>query len=268
MPNHENDLPRGHHCEPSSVQEGVPSRSAARGSFGIIRGRVFAGLLFMLPFVITAWIVYWLYSFIENFAIGPAARLIVRAAEGRADVVLPPWFVNYVAPLIGVVAVLTLLYLLGFFARIRADRLLDAVLLRVPIITTIHRAVRQVFATLRGSRELSRFRRAVLVAFPHPGTKVPAFVTASCRDETTQKTILCVYVPTTPVPTSGYVLLVPEEEVTDLGWDLEQTIQTVVSFGITAPSQVRYHPGLTDAAGSTDASPQTPRPAVNGEEVL
>lgn len=207
-----------------------------------LRQRMLAGLLFVLPFVVTAWIVYWLYSFLENLLIGPTARLVVQLIERRADVGLPFWFVNYVAPLIGVAAVLVLVYFLGFFARVRADRILDAILLRVPIITSIHKAVSQVFATLRGSNELSRFRRAVLVAFPHPGMRVPGFVTASCRDAVTKKTILCVYVPTTPIPTSGYVLLVPEDEVTELNWNLEQTVQAVVSFGITAPAEVSYHP--------------------------
>lgn len=223
-----------------------------------LRQRMLAGLLFALPFVVTAWIVYWLYSFLESFLIGPTARLVVQLIERRADVALPAWFVHYVAPLIGVAGVLMLLYFLGFFARVRADRILDAILLRVPIITSIHKAVSQAFATFRGSNESGRFRRAVLVASPHPGMRVPAFVTASCRDEVTQKTILCVYVPTTPIPTSGCVLLVPEEEVTDLNWDLEQTIQTVVSFGFTAPSQVSYHrqtpDGESEIAGAARPS--------------
>lgn len=227
-----------------------------------LRRRMLAGLLFVLPFVVTAWIVYWLYSFLENLVIGPAARLVVQLIERRADVGLPFWFVNYVAPLIGVVAVLVLLYVLGFFARVRADRILDAILLRVPIITSIHKAVSQAFATFRGSNELSRFRRAVLVAFPHPGMRVPGFVTASCRDKLTQKTILCVYVPTTPIPTSGYVLLVPEEEVTELNWDLEQTLQAVVSFGITAPAEVSYQRSAAPDEGTrslpTDQGPVAP----------
>ncbi len=208
--------------------------------FGGLRRQLLAGLLLVLPFVITAWIVYWLYSFVDRFVIAPAAGLVIRLVERRYDAAPPAWFVDYAAPPIGILAVLVLLYGLGFFARARVDRLLDAVLLRVPVITSIHRAVSRVFSTLRGTAGPSRFQRAVLVEFPHPGMKVPAFVTASCRDEVSGQTILCVYVPTTPVPTSGYVLLVPEEEVIPLDWSLEQTIQAVVSFGMTAPDRIRY----------------------------
>lgn len=207
-----------------------------------LRSRVLAGLLLVLPFVITAWIVLWLYTLLEDYGIRPIARLVVRLVEGRTNGELPWWFANLAAPLIGIIGVLGILYFLGLVARSRTARLLDALLLHVPIVTSIHKAVRQVFGAIGGSGELTKFQRVVLVEFPHPGMRVPGFVTASCRDQTTDKTILCVYVPTTPVPTSGYVLLVPEEHVTDLDWPLEETIQAVVSFGITAPATVRYYP--------------------------
>jgi uncharacterized membrane protein len=76
---------------------------------------------------------------------------------------------------------------------------------------------------------------------------LPAFVTASCRDVETQKTLLCVYVPTTPVPTTGFFLIVPEEEVTELNWSSEQTLEAIMSGGLAAPPEVSYF--TTRAAG-------------------
>lgn len=230
-----------HELPPSETEH----PSALRALWCRLRGRILAGLLLVLPFVITAWLVIWIYTFVADFAIRPTARLVVAVVQGQADAELPAWFVDVVAPLIGVFVVLGLLYFFGFLARLKADRILDLILLRVPLVTSIHKAVRQLFAALSGSGELTRFQRVVLVEFPHPGIRVPAFVTATCRDESTGKTILCVYVPTTPIPTSGYMLLVPEDKVTDLDWSLEQTIQAVVSFGITAPERVRYHESLS-----------------------
>jgi uncharacterized membrane protein len=206
-----------------------------------IRRRVVTGLLVALPFIVTFWIVYWLYSVLEAYLIAPAARLVILLAEGRQNSTpLPPWFADYVAPILGILSVVLLLYLLGYVASWRLFALIDKLLLRVPVVTVIHTTVMRVFRSLSGQHELSRFKRVVLVAFPHPGMRVPAFVTSSCRDVKTQRTILCVYVPTTPIPTSGYMLLVPEEEVTDLDWELDETIQAVVSFGLTAPPIVRY----------------------------
>lgn len=240
--------------------DGTPGRPTfTRGTWSRLRGRMLAGLLLILPFVVTAWLVIWLYTFVGNFAIRPMARLVVMLVEGRTSVELPPWFVNGAAPVIGVLGVLGLLYFLGLVARTKTGRLLDAVLLRLPIITSIHKAVRQLFAALSGSGELKRFKRVVLVEFPHPGIRVPGFVTATCQDEPTKKTILCVYVPTTPIPTSGYMLLVPEESVTELNWPLEQTIQTIVSFGITAPESVRYFADRAPPSPLPDAPPPTPR---------
>jgi uncharacterized membrane protein len=219
-----------------------------------------AGLLMVLPFVVTGWIVVWLYRFFETAAIRPTARLVVTIVEGQTGAALPPWFTHFVAPLIGVLGVLGSLYFLGFIARSRAEHALDALLLRVPVVTSVHKAVRQLFGALSGSNELKRFERVVLVEFPHPGMRVPAFVTAYCRDTSTGKTILCVYVPTTPMPTSGYMILVPEEKVTDLDWPVDQTVQAVVSFGITAPDKVRYYVDGGPARDLSGTGPDSPPP--------
>ncbi|MCH8226052.1 MAG: DUF502 domain-containing protein [Chloroflexi bacterium] len=118
----------------------------------------------------------------------------------------------------------------------------------------IYGAASRMFQSLGGTGDMSRFKRVVLVSFPHLGMRVPAFVTSSCRDLSTGRTILCVYVPTTPIPTSGYMLLVPEEDVTDLDWSLEETIQAVVSFGLTAPDEVRYYPTEGQATPRVEAA--------------
>jgi uncharacterized membrane protein len=111
---------------------------------------------------------------------------------------------------------------------------------RVPIFSQIYNPVQQIFQSLEKGPEQQKPMRMVLVTFPHPGVKLPAFVTGTCRDVQTQRTVLCVYVPTTPVPTSGFFLLVPEEEVTELNWNTEQTLQAVMSGGLACPRDVSY----------------------------
>ena len=110
----------------------------------------------------------------------------------------------------------------------------------VPGVSTVYNAVQQVFQTLNRKGGQQRPQRAVLVPFPHPGMKAPAFVTSTCRDARTQKALLCVYVPTTPVPTSGYFLIVPEDETTELDWSPDQALQAIISGGLTAPPEVSY----------------------------
>jgi len=229
-----------------------------QGFLARLRGRIIAGLLLALPFVVTGWIVYWLYQTFDDYVMAPMARLVVRFAEGSA-VAVPAWFTTYVAPVVGLVTVGLFLYVLGFFAHSRLAHLVDSFVYRVPLVTSIYRAVSRMFQSLGGTSEVSRFKRVVLVSFTHLGMRAPAFVTSTCQDEATGKTILCVYVPTTPIPTSGYMLMVPEEEVTELKWTMEETIQAVVSFGLSAPRQVQYFPLAEPAArlgkpGEADAA--------------
>jgi uncharacterized membrane protein len=178
---------------------------------------------------------------VESYVIDPLAQLVLWKVQGRQpETELPVWFEHYAAPLIALLIVLLLLYGLGFFVRSRLRRAIDWVLLRLPMISIVYNGVRQVVQALEKQPGRQRPQRAVLVAFPHPGMRVPAFVTGTCRDVETQKVILCVYVPTTPVPTSGFFLLVPEDEVTELNWTPEQTLQAIISAGLTAPPEVVY----------------------------
>jgi uncharacterized membrane protein len=212
---------------PPEISNPQPDSTPAiiRSAWHHVRGRILGGLLLVLPILITLWVIYWLYSALEKYVIDPLAHLVLwKVRGGQPDTELPFWFETYVAPLIGISVVLVLLYCLGFFVNSRLRRVIDWVLLRVPVISVVYNAVRQVFQSLDKQRGQQRPQRVVLVAFPHPGMRVPAFVTATCRDIETQKVLLCVYVPTTPVPTSGYFLLVPEEEVTELDWSPEQTL--------------------------------------------
>src|SRR5262249_53543730 len=149
-------------------------------------------------------------------------------------------FEMYAAPVIAIILALVLLYGLGFLVRSRVRRGIDWVLLRVPLISIVYNGVRNVFQSLERQRGQQRLQRAVLVTFPHPGMKAPAFVTATSRDMHTQKALLCVFVPTSPMPASGFLLLVPEEEVTELNWTPEQTLQAILSLGLTALPEVCY----------------------------
>jgi uncharacterized membrane protein len=217
------------------------------------------------PVLITFWVVYWLYSTLERYAIDPLARLVLwKVRGGQADAELPSWFEAYAAPLIGVLIALLLLYGLGFFVHSRLRRVIDWILLRLPVVSVVYNGVRKVIQALERQPGQNRPQRVVLVAFPHPGMRVPAFVTGSCRDVATGKVILCVYVPTTPVPTSGYFLMVPEDEVTELSWSPEQAVQAIVSAGLTAPPEVRYFkagpsPVVDPAAPRADGPPPLPR---------
>jgi uncharacterized membrane protein len=234
-----------------------PAPSAARRVWHGVRARILGGLLLVLPILITLWVIHWLYSVLESYVIDPLAQLVLwQVRQHQPQTELPFWFEKYGAPLIALLLALLLLYFLGFFVRSRLRRAVDWVLLRLPVVSVVYNGVRKVIQTLESQPGKQRPQRVVLVAFPHPGMRVPAFVTGTCRDAETHKVILCVYVPTTPVPTSGYFLLVPEDEVTELDWTPEQSLQAIISAGLTAPPQVRYFKAGT--APEVDPAPRPP----------
>jgi len=228
------------------------------------KGRMIGGLLIVMPILITLWVFYWLYSNLEQKVIDPIALLVLwKVRQGQADVELPHWFETYAAPVIAILLVLVLLYVLGFFVQSRLRRAVDWVLLRVPVMSGVYDGVRNVFQSLERKRGKQAPQRVVLTPFPHPGMKAAAFVTATCKDIATQKTLLVVYVPQSPLPTNGHLLLVPEEETTELNWGPDETLQTLISGGFTAPQEVSYSKTNAAIGASSAAVPVTSKAAIN-----
>jgi uncharacterized membrane protein len=237
-----------------------PSPGTPRRARRNLRDRIVGGLILAMPFLITLWVIGWIYSFLEVKVIDPLAGFLLwklKWTTSRTE--LPYWLENIAAPLLAIVLSLGLLYVVDLLADTRLRRAVGWALRRVPVISYVYNPVQQVFESLEGQPEQQRPQRMVLIPFPHPGVKLPAFVTGVCQDIATGRRLLAVYVPTTPVPTSGFFLLVPEDDVTDLNWSTEQALQAVMSGGLTSPQTVSYFKGQArldppDAFGPGDAS--------------
>ena len=219
-------------------------KSTTYSTFRTLRNRIIAGLVVVLPLFLTWVIIKWLYDTFFVVLIGPIRDLLLKVwyTEG-ADIDGDPsnWLLSASASLAAIGLVLGLLFIAGMFFQSRLHRFVDWFLSSVPGVKTIYTAVRNVVDAFRSSATADdKFKRVVLVKFPHPGMKAPAFVTSEIRETNSNRVILCVYVPTTPLPTSGYMLLVPEDEVIPLDWDLQETLQAIVSGGISVPESVRY----------------------------
>jgi uncharacterized membrane protein len=218
---------------------------------------------------VTVWVFAWVYRVIEDFLIGPAGRAIVRVVGAAGEPGPPVWFSDYLAPTLGVVGVVSVLYLAGLFARTKVAQLADAVLRRLPLVRHVYGAVSRAVQHLRpGSGGYERFQRVVLVPFPSPSVRVVGLVTATGRDPETGRSMLCVFVPTCPIPSSGYAIFLPAEDATDTDWTVEQALELVVSFGLTAPADIRFREtGDADPRGTPNVS-RTPATctAVDGRQ--
>jgi uncharacterized membrane protein len=221
----------------------TPGAEAARPPrfpmFAAIRRRIVSGLIFALPLAITIWVVYWLVSTIQAVVLDPVAWLVRALMRPEQIEAAPDWWRQFVSPLAAGVIVLVFLYFLGYFGRTRLYRALEWLILRVPIVTVIYKAVRSVFASLNQPRPSEKFKRVVLIPFPNREVMAPAFVTRAVHDARVGRRVLVVYVPYAPLPTQGILLTVPEEQVVDLDWDVNQMMQVVISFGLSAPETMR-----------------------------
>jgi uncharacterized membrane protein len=223
----------------------APTPSPTPSLMHSIRSRIISGLVLALPIVLTFWIVYWLYTTVTAGVLDPLARVIGPLFQAPWAQTL--WWRRFVMPLLAGALILSFLYFLGWVASSWVSRLIEGVLLRVPVVTTIYKALSNVSRSLASQFQQSQTQRVVLVDFPHPGSRAVAFVTNSLRDAATGKTILCVCVLTGVFPPAGFTLFVPEESVTELDMPVPQALQVIMSGGITAPSTIPFSQGRSPA---------------------
>lgn len=197
----------------------------AGGSFLSMKRIFTTGLLTILPLAITIYIFYLVFNFLDNL-IGD----MIEAAF------------NYRIPGAGFVAGLLLIMLIGFVAsNIIGSRLIgyfDTLLRRVPLARSIYTGAKQIIDafTLQGK---NAFQKVVILEYPRKGLYVIGFVTGSSKGEIQDKTreeTLNIFIPTTPNPTSGMLILAPRHEVTELEMTVEEGMKVIISGGIFSPA--------------------------------
>ncbi len=169
-------------------------------------------------------------------------RALFLTLEGVLGGLLREHF-RYYVPGLGVLALILLLFAAGVlttnFLGKKIVGLWEASLQRVPLIRNVYSLVKSIVDTLSlQGQSAEKFNRVVLIEFPQRGQYSIAFVTGISMGEvqavTTNK-VLNVYVPTTPNPTSGYLLMVPENEVRPLSMSVEEGMKLIISGGFYAP---------------------------------
>lgn len=228
--------------DPNETPKPAPPKGYLQAQLDQIRARIFGGLLFMLPIAITFWIISYVYALLRGLVLDPLAQL-VRYLVGVEPSILPRWWVTFASPVLAALLALTILYILGYLVRTWFFRALDWILMRVPLVAVIYKAVRNLFNSLGPGSGGMSFKRVVLVEFPHVGSRGLAFVTKTLRDPKTGETILCVWVLTGVMPPAGFVLFVREKDVVDVPWSVNETLQIILSGGITAPPIIPFAPG-------------------------
>jgi uncharacterized membrane protein len=189
-----------------------------------LRNIFFTGLLVLTPIVVTAYVFYQLFIRIDGLLGGKIIELT-----------------GYQIPGMGFVAVLLLILFAGVLARNligkRLIQLGEAIVNRIPLINRIYSAVQQLSqAFFSGKRAV--FQKAVLIEFPKDGTYCIGFQTSEPKGEIrshAQVELLSIFLPTSPNPTSGYLLFVPRHKVRPLMMSIEEAVKLVISGGAVLP---------------------------------
>jgi len=158
---------------------------------------------------------------------------LVNAGDGKGPM---HWYWSLVALVLAVILVSAAGVLARYYIGKKIIDWTDRILMRVPLLNKFYGAIKQVNDAFAGNRH--SFKTVVLVEFPREGMHSIGFLTSEQRDEVQQKTpgkVVCVFVPTTPNPTSGFLILVPEEKVTKLDMSVTEAIKYIVSLGSVSP---------------------------------
>ena len=162
----------------SSAPNPKPKKKPQASGWAILRNRIIAGVFVALPLFITYVIIKWLYDPLYNVAIGPISTELLRMwYPDRKDY---PFFIEHLlAPATAFGLGLGLLFIAGMFFRSRVHRAVDWTLNNVPGVNLVYSVVSNVFESIQTSQDgAERFKLFFFGQFPHPGMKVPAFVTS------------------------------------------------------------------------------------------
>jgi uncharacterized membrane protein len=198
-----------------------------------LRNYFLAGILVTAPIAIT---LYLTYSFLS--AIDGKVRHIIPFER-----LFPPEYQEIAVPGLGIFFAIIFFILVGWFARNFLGRLIirlsEYVVHRLPVISSLYGAIKQILETVMASKSQA-FREVVMLEYPRKGVWSIGFVTGTTQGEVqaaTKNETLNVFVPTTPNPTSGYLLFVPKKELKFLSMTVEQGVKLVVSAGIITPEE-------------------------------
>ena len=224
--------------EPTDPEHSKPKASRFLG----LRNSFLTGLVVIAPIGLTLWLIWTVIGWIDGFVLPfvPTAyspENILRTLFGV------DWPVNVRG--VGVVVFLVFTVIVGWIAKGLIGRSLIAwgeqVVDQMPVVRSIYNGLKQIAETVFAQTETS-FDRACLVEYPRKGIWAIAFVSTSAKGEIKSsiprdEPLVSVFLPTTPNPTSGFLLFVPRSEIIELKMSVEDAAKLVISAGLVYPNQ-------------------------------
>ncbi len=221
-------------AEVSAAKEAGNKKQHALGFGQRMRAYLLTGVLVTAPTAITIYLAWIFIGFVDS--------QVTPLIPGKYN---PETYLPFALPGLGlIVLVLTLMLIgaltAGFFGRLWI-KLSEQLLNRMPVIRSVYNAVKQILETVL-AQQSNAFREAVLVEYPRRGIWAIAFITGRTEGEVqnvTEEECINIFLPTTPNPTSGFLLFVPKKDLVSLSMTVEEAIKMVISGGIVTPPDRR-----------------------------
>jgi len=205
-----------------------------RGVMSRLRAYFLAGVLVTAPLGLTGLLSWWFIDFVDE--------KITPLIPDRYN---PETYLPFGIPGLGLLVLLIAVTLIGALTAGLIGRWLlqtgERVLNRMPVVRSIYSAIKQIFETVL-AQQSNAFREAVLVEYPRRGIWAIGFITGTTMGEVqnlTEEETVNIFLPTTPNPTSGFLLFVPKSDVVPLGMSVEEAVKMVISGGIVTPPDRR-----------------------------
>jgi uncharacterized membrane protein len=196
-----------------------------------IRNQFLIGLVMAVPLVVTILVLLWLFNTVDNI-LQPITRIV-----GGSN---PPG--------VGLVATILLIYLAGLVSSNVVGRQLirygEKLVYRVPLVRILYSSIKQLVENF-SSNGKNNFLQVVLVEYPRKGVLSLSFVTSELCDKAGRK-MLTLLIPTAPNPLSGYIIVVPEEEVVRTDIKIDAAMKMMISCGVILPSETKGGKPLTN----------------------
>ncbi len=200
-----------------------------------IRAYFFTGILVTAPVAITFYIAYKLIFFIDR----SVNKMIPPQLRERIDEQLP-----FSIPGLGVILLVLLLILIGMFAAGFLGKFFlklgEWIVYKMPFISSVYSLLKQVFETFLSNKSQA-FSKVVMLEYPRKGIWILGFVSTETTGKIAGKVdeqMLNVFIPTTPNPTSGFLIFVPKKDTIELNMSVEEGIKFVISGGLVDPESM------------------------------
>jgi uncharacterized membrane protein len=188
---------------------------------------IFRGLLTLIPIGLTLFTIQIIYIFIDQ-----------RVME------LINQFIGYRVPGLGLLFFIAVLYFTGMIASNvfgkRLFTILEEIMIRIPLLKIVYQVGKQLSNTL-SLPEKQIFKKVVLIDFFKPDTWVIGFITGELKNKETGETLIKVFIPTVPNPTSGFLVITSESKTKDPHWNVEEAMKMVISGGIIGPEVININ---------------------------